>query len=127
MPKLSKETMQPQSGGPGKEWRADLDGYTTSLVTVEEDTDLTPLLRGLPGDQCPSPHWGFVFTGSMWFHYGDTDEVFQAGDAFYAPPGHTAGARGGSEFIVFSPTEVVQGVEAHMMRRAQELQSASGR
>ena len=112
---------------PGKEWRGDLDGYTTSLVAVGEDVDLTPLLRGLPGDQCPSPHWGFVFTGSMWVRYGDNEEVFHAGDAFYARPGHTAGASGGSEFLVFSPTEMVADVEAHMMRRRRGLQSAPGR
>jgi hypothetical protein len=35
-------------------------------------------------------------------------------------PGHTAGADAGSEFLIFSPTEVLAEVEAHMMRRMQE-------
>jgi hypothetical protein len=125
MPKLSKDGTQPLSQGPGKEWQADLDGYMTSLATVDQDADLTPLLQGLPGDRCPSPHWGFVFKGSMWWRYGDHEEIIHAGEAFYAPPGHTAGATAGSEFLVFSPTEVMAGVAAHMMRRAGELHSAS--
>jgi hypothetical protein len=35
----------------------------------------------------------------MWFRSGDRDEVIGAGDAFYAPPGHTAGASAGTEFV----------------------------
>jgi len=121
MPKFSKATTEPMTQGPGTEWRSQLDGYTSSLVSVDHDADLTPLLQGLPGDQCPSPHWGFVFKGEMWWRYDDHEEIIRAGEAFYAPPGHTSGAHGGSEFVVFSPTEIMADVEAHMMRRAQEL------
>jgi|SRR6516165_1006885 hypothetical protein len=110
--------------GPVTEWRGELDGYTTSLVKVEEDVDLAPLLQGLPDDKCPSPHWGFVFRGDMWWRFDDREEIVNAGEAFYAPPGHTSGAHGGSEFLVFSPTEIMAKVEDHMTRRAQVLQSA---
>ena len=48
-------------GGAGTEWRGELDGYTTSFVEVAADADLTELLKGLPDDACPSPHWGYVF------------------------------------------------------------------
>ena len=27
--------------------------------------DFTPLLKGLPHDQCQSPHWGYVLRGSI--------------------------------------------------------------
>ena len=121
MPRLSKQDVTPSQAGPGTEWRADLDGYTVSMVTVSADTDLTALLAGLPNDQCPSPHWGVVTRGSMWFRYGEGEEVFRAGDAFYVPSGHTAGASAGAEFVVFSPTEVMATVEAHMASRAAEL------
>jgi hypothetical protein len=125
MPKVSKHSTAPrQDGGPGTEWRGDLDGYTCSFVALEADADLTPLLQGLPGDQCPSPHWGYVFEGSMWWRHGDREETFGPGDAFYVEPGHTAGAAAGSEFVMFSPCEVMAEVEAHMMGRARELQSA---
>src|ERR1043166_5136203 len=56
MPKHSKESAQPMDmGALGVEWRADLDGYVIEFVTVSQDVDLTPLLQGLPNDQCPSP------------------------------------------------------------------------
>ena len=64
MPHMSKETVTPIELGPGIEWRGDLDGYVTSIVKVTGDTDLTPLLQGLPDDRCPSPHWGYAFAGA---------------------------------------------------------------
>jgi mannose-6-phosphate isomerase-like protein (cupin superfamily) len=123
MPKVSKQSVTPSTEGPGTEWRGELDGYTASLVKVDADADLTELLKGLPEDQCPSPHWGYVLTGRMWFRNGDREEAFGPGDAFYVQPGHTSGADSGSEFVVFSPTEVMADVEAHMTRRARQLHS----
>jgi hypothetical protein len=125
MPKVSKESAaHVAEQGPGKEWREDLEGYTVSFVAVSQDADLTPLLKGLPNDECPSPHWGYVLKGSIWFRSGDGDEVFEAGDAFYAPPGHVSGASADSEFVIFSPSELMAEVEAHMARNAQSMQSA---
>jgi hypothetical protein len=121
MPKISKETVPANEQGPGTEWRGELDGYVTSIVHVTQDADLTPLLQGLPHDQCPSPHWGYVLKGEMWFRYGDREDRFHAGEAYYVPPGHTSGAAGDSEFVIFSPSEVMATVEAHMAQRAQEL------
>ena len=86
-----------------------------------QDADLTPLLEGLPGDVCPSPHWGYVLEGRIWWRFPDRLEEIGPGEAFYVEPGHTSGADGGSEFVVFSPGEVMNDVEAHMGRRAQEL------
>jgi hypothetical protein len=125
MPGISKQSTMPQDRGPaGREWQGELDGYVTSFVEVGEDVDLTPLLEGLPGDVCPSPHWGYVFEGRMWWRFGEREEVFVAGDAYYVPPGHTAGADAESSFVVFSPAEVMAEVDAHMMRRAMQLQGA---
>jgi hypothetical protein len=110
MARFSKQDVTPNHQGPGTEWRAELDGYTVSMVAVSADTDLTELLRGL-----------VVTQGSMWFRYGDRDEVFGAGDAFYVPSGHTSGASEGAEFVIFSPGEVMATVDAHMAKRAEEL------
>jgi hypothetical protein len=127
MPKVSRETASPiDQGGTGTEWRGELDGYTTSFVHVAQDADLTPLFEGLPNDQCPSPHWGYVTKGSTWWRYGDREEVVSAGEAFYAAPGHTSGAWAGAEFVIFSPTEIMDEVEAHMEKRALELLFARG-
>ena len=44
MPSMSKDTgTRTDWGDPGVEWRADLDGYDTSFVSVGVDTDLTEL------------------------------------------------------------------------------------
>src|SRR5437867_9487786 len=121
MPRLSKQGVEPNTEMPGKEWAADLDGYSVSIVEVNADTDLTELLKGLPGDQCPAPHWGYVIAGRTWFRSGSGEESFGPGDAFYVAPGHTSGADDGSEFVVFTPSEIMAEVGAHMARRAQEL------
>jgi hypothetical protein len=127
MPKMSRTSTPPiDQGGAGTEWRAVLDGYTTSFVKTPSAADLTDLLKGLPGDVCPSAHWGYVFKGRLWWRHADREESIGPGEAFYVEPGHTAGADAGSEFLVFSPTEILDAVEAHMMRRAREGATASG-
>lgn len=128
MPKLSKNSVAVSEQGPGREWADTLggeDGCRIGFVETTADADLTPLLQGLPNDQCQCPHWGYVFKGSMWWRYGDREEVTEAGDAFYIPPGHTAGATANSEFIVFSPAKEGAALDAHIQRRAAELYGAA--
>jgi hypothetical protein len=60
MPKASQETATREDHGPVVEWREDLDGYTVNWVSFQQDIDSTPLLKGLPDDSCPCPHWGYV-------------------------------------------------------------------
>ena len=38
--------------GPGEEYTGHLDGTTVNFVTIHEDSDLAPLLVGLPDDKC---------------------------------------------------------------------------
>lgn len=125
MPKLSTRTAESVDLGIGSEAAAELGAYKVSYVNVREDADLTPLLQGLPNDQCPCDHWGHVIQGRMWFRLGDVEEAYEAGDAFYVPGGHTAGADAGAEFVIFSLTADIVPVEAHIMRRAQELSGAA--
>jgi hypothetical protein len=125
MPKVSKEgAANVEEFGSGREWHEELDGYKASFVAVGEDADLTPLLEGLPNDQCQCPHWGYVFKGRMWFRSAEGEDSYSPGDAFYVSAGHTSGADADSEFLIFSPSEQISEVEAHMARRAQELQTA---
>ena len=76
------------------------------------DHDLAPMLASLPGGMCQCPHWGVMTKGRMTVTYADRKEVFEAGDAFYMPPGHTPEAEAGSEFIQFSPTDLLAETEA---------------
>jgi hypothetical protein len=46
-----------------------------------------------------------VIKGKVSFKYGDREETFETGDAYYAPPGHTPVLYAGTEIVEFSPTE----------------------
>jgi hypothetical protein len=83
----------------------ELGGFTVGFETFREHADGTPLFAGLPDDRCQSPHWGYVLRGQVTFRYADHDEVFAAGDAYYAPPGHIPVIEAGTEVVEFSPTE----------------------
>ena len=49
--------------------------------------DTTPIL---PGGFCPIPHFGYCLQGTLLVRYADgSEEVVQAGDLYYMPPGHT--------------------------------------
>lgn len=89
-----------------------VDGYTINFVTINEAHDLAPMLASLPGGHCSCPHWGYILKGRMTVTYGDRVEVFEAGDAFYMPPGHTPQADADAEFIMFSPADQLAATEA---------------
>ena len=88
MPKVSRESAQVDDHGMVEDRHAEIDGYTVNFVTFRQDVDATPLLKGLPDDKCSCPHWGYVLKGRLTYRFADREEVFEAGDAFYAPPGH---------------------------------------
>jgi mannose-6-phosphate isomerase-like protein (cupin superfamily) len=119
MAKVSRESAEVADHGVVEDRHQELDGYTVNFLTFRQDIDATPLLRGLPGDHCTCPHWGYVLTGRVTYRIGDRVEVHEAGDAFYVGPGHLQSAEAGTEYIQFSPTEelkVVEEVMAENMR-----------
>jgi mannose-6-phosphate isomerase-like protein (cupin superfamily) len=83
-------------------------GYTVGFETYTADADLSPFFEGLPHDQCQAPHWGYVIKGKVKFDFGDHEETFEGGDAYYAPPGHTPTLYSGTEVVEFSPTQELQ-------------------
>ena len=106
MPRLSKDSApNVQDAGPAVDRSGDLDDTTVSFVTIRQGHSLAPLLRGLPGDSCQCPHWGYLLAGKITVSYADHEETYQAGDAFYMTPGHVPAAEAGTEFIQFSPKE----------------------
>ena len=87
MPKVSKATAtHVDHHGPVEDRHDDIDGYTINFVSFGVDVDATPLLKGLPGDACPCPHWGYVLKGRLTYRFADHEETFKAGDAFYLRP-----------------------------------------
>jgi len=106
MPKVSKETAsQTVDMGVMVSSMEELDGYVVEFTTFREDADGTPVFKGLPDDRCQSPHWGYVVRGTLTFRFADRDEVYEAGDAYYAPPGHIPVVTADTEVVEFSPAE----------------------
>jgi hypothetical protein len=125
VPKVSKATAQVEDHGVVEDRHADIDGYTVNFVTFRQDIDGTPLLKGLPDDRCQCPHWGYVLKGRFTYRFADHDEVFEAGDAFYLPPGHIPIADADSELVQFSPSEELQIVDDAIMRNFRAMQGAA--
>jgi hypothetical protein len=106
MPKASKDTASRIEDMGVMEGRyEELGGYTVGFETFRQDADATPLLRGLPDDRCQSPHWGYVIAGRITFTFADGEEVYETGDAYYAPPGHVPAIAAGTQIVEFSPTD----------------------
>ena len=123
MPKFSKETLESHDYGPVLDHHADVDGYTVNITSFNHDIDATPLMKGLPDDRCDCPHWGYVVKGRLTYRFEDREEVFEAGDAFYIPPGHVpVGNEPDSEIVQFSPSQELSKVEEVMMRNMQAMQ-----
>ena len=82
------------------------------------------MLEGLPGDSCTCPHWGYVLKGKVRCRFDDREEVFEAGDAFYTPPGHIpVKHEPGTEVVFFSPAEELRKTEEVMMKNMQAMQA----
>jgi hypothetical protein len=105
MPKVSKQTAsEVVVAGPMESHSEALGDYIVGFTTFHEAGDATQLYKGLPDDRCQAAHWGYIFKGKLTFRYADHDEVYKAGDAYYAPPGHIPVVEAGTECVEFSPT-----------------------
>ena len=83
----------------------DFGPYTVGFERYTADADLAPLFAGLPDDRCQCPHMGYVVSGRVKFTFADgTEETYEAGTAYYAPPGHLPYLYAGSEVVEFHPT-----------------------
>jgi hypothetical protein len=121
MPRLSKDSApNVQDTGPAIGRGGDLEETTVDFVTIRQSHSLAPLLRGLPGDSCQCPHWGYLFAGKIIVSYADREETYEAGDAFYMPPGHVPAAVAGTEFVQFSPREQLTETLAAMTANARQ-------
>ena len=87
----------------------------------KQKMDVTPLLKSLPNDRDPCPHWGIVTKGQIKIMYDGKEEVAKAGDAYYMPPGHTAIIEAGTEGWEFSPNEKLQKTMEVMMRNMEAM------
>ena len=110
MPKVSRSTASHSVQVDGLEVRLDHleGGYSVCFEKHTADAELAALFRGLPGDLCPLPRWGYVVEGKVSFVFPDHEETFEAGDAYYIAPGHVPVHHAGAEIVEFSPTDVLE-------------------
>ena len=101
----------------------EVDGTTIEFTSFREDADATPFFLGLPDGRCQSRHWGYVLQGQVTFRYADRDEVYEAGDAYYAPPGHIPVVTAGTELVEFSPTDEYAKTQAVLARNLAAAQA----
>ena len=95
MPKISKDTApNVEDFGAAQDASGQVDDYTVDFVTIRQTHSLAGMFKGLPGEACPCPHWGYLFAGKITVNYADHDEVYEAGDAFYMSPGSRPCRRG---------------------------------
>jgi hypothetical protein len=83
-----------------------LDGFIVAFESYAHNEDPAPLFIGLPDHACQARHWGVVLEGTLTFRYTDgSEDIIDAGEAFYARPGHLPLFRAGTRLIEFSPRD----------------------
>ena len=109
MPNVSRDTASETIALEGLDVRVEHleGGYSVCFESHTADADLAELFRCLPDDRCQLPRWGYVLTGRVTFRFADREETYEAGDAYYVPPGHTPVHHAGAELVEFSPTDVL--------------------
>jgi hypothetical protein len=86
--------------------------------TLAEGVYTTPLFKGLDGDLCQCPHWGFVVRGQLTTtDASGQQETVRADDLFYWPPGHNVRVDADAEIIMFSPQHQHSEVIGHMIEK----------
>lgn len=83
-------------------------------ASLPPGTDMAPVLQGLPGDRCPSPHWGIVLDGSITMTHADgSQEVARAGELYHWPAGHTGVTQDGVVFVEIGPVAQMRQFSEH--------------
>ncbi|HEX5368810.1 MAG TPA: cupin domain-containing protein [Dehalococcoidia bacterium] len=80
----------------------DWGGMTVETGKTVAQIDPGPLFKGLPEDRCQCPHWGFVIKGTLRYRFADHDELYRAGEVYYAAPGHLPVIEADTEYVEFS-------------------------
>ena len=124
--RIAKQDIPVRINVPGAVARQKMDfgdakGYgmiSSEYFSLGAGTDIAPLLQGLEGDLCQSPHWGYVLEGEITVTYADGQhEVVNGGDLFYWPPGHTVKVGQNAEVVLFSPQHAHGLVIDHMRQK----------
>ena len=118
----NKNIAETQDYGVAVDRTTHLDDTTVQFVSIRETHSLKDALAGLPDGNCKCPHWGYLVSGKVTVDYGDREESYGPGDAFYMTPGHVPTAEAGSEFVMFSPKDQLAATMAAIQAHMQSLQ-----
>jgi hypothetical protein len=124
--RISKENVDVKMQIPGAVIRqqinfGDVSGFdkiSAEYFTLSTGVDTTPLFRGLEGNLCQCPHWGFVLSGQI----TTTDrngvrETVNTNDLFYWPPGHNVKVDADAEIVMLCPQHEHSRVINHMIEK----------
>lgn len=104
MPSASKDSLPVERIDAYEGRMTQMGDYNVAFESMPAGFPPHELFAGLPGDRCQCEHWGYVIEGAIRFSYADgSEEVFRAGDAYYAPPGHLPTVLEPVEIVEFSP------------------------
>lgn len=124
--KISKDNIEVKMEIPGAIIRQQTNfGEAGSLGKISGEyfslsagVDTTPLFMGLEDDLCQCPHWGYVLSGQLaTTDSNGLEEIVNAQDLFYWPPGHNVKVSKDSEIIMFSPQKEHTPVIDHMIEK----------
>ena len=113
-----------------------LDGLEVHLENFEGRVHRVlrvPHRRRGPGAAVPGParrplsfpRWG-TSSREITFRLRDHDERYQAGEAYYVPPGHTPIHHAGARIVEFSPTEPLGETIGVVMANLAATRSSTG-
>jgi hypothetical protein len=106
MAHASKDQISPEKFGDYEGRLQQFADYYVNFETMPAGFGNPEYFKGLPDDACQSDHWGYVFKGKLRYTYTDgSEEIFSAGEAYHARPGHVFEALEDTETVEFSPKE----------------------
>jgi hypothetical protein len=131
MPRTSEREIELRDFGPVASRDTELADMEVSFTSFKQETDMAPILAGLPTASCQCPHWGVLVKGRVTVRYDDgRSEIIDPGDAYYMTPGHVPVFTAGTEMVMFSPlqeikatNEAIQAYMAALQPSAQTLGS----
>ena len=112
MPKASEQSIDLQDFGPVETREQQLDDLLVSFTTFKQETDMAPILAGLPTKSCQCPHWGQLRKGGAVVRYDDgREETIEPGDVFVMTAGHVPVFQAGTEVLMFSPADQIKATD----------------
>jgi hypothetical protein len=127
MPHASKDELSVERMGDYQGRMTQFGDYNVAFESLPAGFPPNPeqIFKGLPDDACQCAHWGYVFKGKFKMTMVDgSEEVVEAGQAYYMPPGHRFQAIEECELVEFSPKGEFEKTIEHVSKNMETMQTA---